>query len=80
MSTETKPKNPNAVALGKMGRGIKKTITPALIARNKRAAKFPRPSRRKENQLTADEHRANVWFKRIASNIIADENVHGGQP
>jgi 4-hydroxy-L-threonine phosphate dehydrogenase PdxA len=48
--TDDKPKNPHAQAMGRMGRGIKKTITPALIRRNKRAAKFPRPNRRKENQ------------------------------
>ena len=50
MTTNEKPKNPHAVAMGKMGRGIPKTITPALIARNKRASKFKRPGRRKENQ------------------------------
>jgi hypothetical protein len=47
---EEKPLNPNAQALGRMGRGIKKTMTPAAMKARKRAAKFPRPSRRKENK------------------------------
>jgi hypothetical protein len=44
------PKNPNAVALGKMGRGVPKTMSAAAMKARKRAAKFPRPSRRKENK------------------------------
>jgi hypothetical protein len=53
--TENTPKNPHAQALGRMGRGVPKTITPALIARNKRASKFPRPNRRKEAQAAKKE-------------------------
>ena len=45
-----KPKNEHAQALGRMGKGIPKTMTPAAMKARKRAAKFPRPSRRKENQ------------------------------
>ena len=43
-------KNPHAQALGRMGRGIKKTMSAKAMAARKRASKFPRPSRRKENQ------------------------------
>lgn len=45
-----KPKNPHAQALGRLGRGISKTMTRKAMAARKRAAKFPRPNRRKENQ------------------------------
>jgi hypothetical protein len=50
------PKNVNAQALGRMGRGIKKTMTPAAMKARKRAAKFPRPSRRKENNANKDQN------------------------
>jgi hypothetical protein len=41
------PKNPNAVALGKLAAGVPKTMTPKAIRARKRAAQFPRPGRRK---------------------------------
>jgi hypothetical protein len=47
---EEKTVNVHAQALGRMGRGIPKTMTAKAIAARKRAAKFPRPNRRKENQ------------------------------
>jgi hypothetical protein len=49
-------KNPNAVALGKMGRGVPKTMSAAAMRARKRAAKFPRPSRRKENNANKDQN------------------------
>jgi hypothetical protein len=48
--TTNKTPNPHAQALGKMGRGVPKTMSAAAMKARKRAAKFPRPSRRKENK------------------------------
>jgi hypothetical protein len=44
-------KNPNAIALGSMGRGIKKTMSPKAIRQRKAAAKksvTARANRKKE--------------------------------
>ncbi len=46
-------KNPNAVALGSMGRGIKKTMSPKAIRQRKAAAKksvTARANRKKETK------------------------------
>jgi hypothetical protein len=40
-------KNPAAVALGKMAKGVKKTMTPAALAARKLNAQKPRPKGRK---------------------------------
>jgi hypothetical protein len=41
-----KSKNPAAVALGKLGKGIPKTPSAKMIRQRKKAAKRPRPNAR----------------------------------
>ena len=41
-------KNESAVALGKLGRGIKKTMSAKALAQRKKAAKMPRKNAKKK--------------------------------
>jgi hypothetical protein len=49
----TQTLNVHAQALGRLGRGVKKTMSPAAIRARRRAAKFKRPNRKKQQEVKA---------------------------